>query len=82
MPGAYKLDNEEYYISEYSKPPYTSARARNCTSIYISIVKECEKRKSVCAKLYGLNEDEFNIYIEQLVDKNIIEKQTHDNCDF
>ena len=27
LPGAYKLDNGGYYISEYSKPPYTSARA-------------------------------------------------------
>lgn len=82
LPGAYKLDDGEYYISEYSKPPYTSARAKNCTAIYVSIVKACEKRKSVCAKLYKLNEDEFNLYIEQLVEKNIIEKRTHDNCDF
>ena len=58
------LDDGEYYISEYSKPPYTSARARNCTSIYKSIVEACEKRKIVCAKLYKLNGDEFNLYIE------------------
>ncbi|MFQ7194750.1 hypothetical protein [Thomasclavelia spiroformis] len=82
LPGAYKLDNGEYYISEYSKPPYTSARARKCDAIYTSIVKACDKRKSVCAKLYKLNEDEFNLYIEQLMEKNIIEKRTYDNCDF
>lgn len=82
LPGAYKLDNGGYYISEYSKPPYTSARARNCTAIYTSIVKACEKRKSVCAKLYKLDEVEFNLYIEQLVEKDIIEKRTFDNCDF
>lgn len=34
LPGAYKLDNGEYYILEYSKPPYTLARAKNCTFIY------------------------------------------------
>lgn len=82
LPGAYKLENGEYYISKYSKPPYTSTRARNCTAIYTSIVKACENRKSVCAKLYKLNEDEFNLYIEQLVEQNIIVKRTQDNSDF
>ena len=29
-----------------------------------------------------MNEDEFNLYIGQLVEKNIIEKKIYDNCNF
>lgn len=56
----------EYFIPELARPPYTNARAKKSDAIYRSIVKACVINKSVCAKLYKLDDFTFQIYINEL----------------
>lgn len=69
----------EYFIPEYSRPPYTKARAKTTTAIYNSIVSACIKRRSVCAKLYHISNDEFQKYISDLSENGYIDIKIHDN---
>ena len=70
IPGSYK--NGEWVIMNLARPPYTRARAKNASSIYISIVKACNMRKGVCAKLYKITEEEFDVYIAELMKAGLI----------
>lgn len=71
--GAHKDEETgEWGIPELARPPYTRARAKTADSIYVSIVDACNKRKSVCAKLYKISEIEFEEYISNLVAAKLI----------
>jgi hypothetical protein len=65
IPGA-KCIHDVWIIPDLARPPYTKARAKTTTAIYVSIVKACENRKSVFPALYKLDEREFQIYINNL----------------
>ena len=80
IPGVSKdPQTAEYFIPEYSRPPYTKARAKTTTAIYKSIVSACIKRRSVCAKLYHISNDEFQKYISDLSENGYIDIKIHDN---
>ena len=83
IPGVYKDDeSNEYFIPDLARPPYTKARAKTTNAIYKSIVKACIDRKGVCAKLYKLNEVEFQIYIRDLSDAGYIHIESHNNIEY
>ncbi|MBE5969429.1 MAG: hypothetical protein E7242_04275 [Lachnospiraceae bacterium] len=72
----------EWIFSKYAKPPYTEARAKTAYSIYVSIVKGCNKRKGICSKLYGMSEEEFSVYINNLQKEDLISVIEDRGCKF
>lgn len=73
LPGTtYNEETKEYDIPDGSFVPYTECRAKTARSIYNSIVTASNNRKYVCAKLYGISEEEFRVYIENLEEEKII----------
>lgn len=72
IPGSRRNKQGEWDLSKFARPPYTKARARKASSIYISIVDGCNQRKCVFAKLYKIPQEEFQIYIDQLIRASLI----------
>jgi hypothetical protein len=83
LPGA-KKDREsgEWVIPELARPPYTRARAKSTSSIYYSIVRACIDRKGVCAKLYKINQAEFDVYIQILKREELIDVRIDNGVEF
>lgn len=69
VPGADLATN---YIPDSARQPYTNARAKSADSIYYSIVKATKNLYHVTAKIYNLYDDEFNGYINRLVEAGLI----------
>lgn len=83
IPGTRKdAKTGAFIIPELARPPYTKARAKTSNSIYKSIVKACINRYGVCAKLYGLTDTEFQVYIQDLHNAGYIHIETRDNIDY
>ncbi len=83
IPGAYRNEeSNEYFIPDLARPPYTKARAKTTNAIYKSIVKACINREGVCAKLYKLNEVEFQVYIKDLAAAGYIRIELHNNIEY
>lgn len=77
-----KADLEKDYIPESARPPYTKARAKNAKSIYVSMVKAAYNRKHILPVLYKICDDEFNGYIERLVNAGCIVKRISDDITY
>lgn len=75
IPGA---NLEKNYVPDSARPPYTRARAKNAGSIYMSIVDASYKRRQVFPALYRLCDEEFESYIENLVQAGLIIKRITD----
>lgn len=62
------------YVPDSARPPFTEARAKSkCSnSVFASIVKATLKRKHVLPELYGMCQEEFDGYINQLVEAGLI----------
>lgn len=74
LPGTtYNEETKEYDIPDGSFVPYTKRRAKTAKAIYKSIITASNKRKYVCAELYGISEEEFRVYIKNLEDEKIID---------
>lgn len=73
------VDND--FVPDSARVPYRS-NAKNSDSIYESIVRASSNAKHVCAKTYGLCDQEFQGYIERLVDAGLIVKRTTDNVTY
>lgn len=82
IPGSRKNENKDWTIPEMARPPYTQKRAKSAPAIYTSIVKACIQRLGVCAKLYGISEIEFNVYIECLEKEGLIAVKTVDDIPY
>ena len=82
IPGTKVSKDGELIFSKYARAPYTATRAKTTGAIYKSIIKGCYQRKGVCAKLYGIPEEEFDIYIEYAQQEQLIEVKTDGNCKF
>lgn len=82
IPGSYRNNDGEWELSSLARPPYTQARAKNANSIYVSIVRACIKQRGVCAKLYNLTEEEFGVYITNLIQEGLITSKTDGNAVF
>ena len=79
IPGA---DLESDYIPDSARPPYTKARAKDANSIYCSIVSASCKRYHVLPQLYKICTDEFNGYINRLVEADLISIRVTDNITY
>ena len=79
IPGA---DLQKDYVPDASRLPYTRARAKGSDSIYRSIVKAARDRKHVFAKLYGVTDNEFQGYIERLIDAGLIVTRVTDGVTY
>lgn len=73
-----KADVDRNFIPDSARVPYTKARATTTNGIYNSIVQATSKREHVMAKLYNICEDEFNGYIEELINAGLIKKRVTD----
>lgn len=62
----------EFFIPSSVKRPYTKNRSKG-DAIYTSIVKGTLDGYDVTAPLYGLSENEFKKYIQQLQDAKVID---------
>ena len=78
MGGEKDEQSGKWSLSDLARPPYTKARARNTSAIYSSSVRACIQRKSVCAKLYKISEEEFDEYINNLTKVGLISKKIVD----
>ena len=63
--GLKKSPDGSYILPISVKPPYTKCRSKG-DAIYTSIVKGVINGFDVCAALYGIDEAEFNAYIDEL----------------
>ena len=72
---------ENDYVPDSARKPY-NARAKDSDGIYVSIVRASVKREHVCAKTYGICEDEFQGYIRRLIDARLIEKRVTDGVTY
>lgn len=81
IPGA---NLEKDFIPDSAKKPYTRARAqaKNSDSIYYSIVNATRNLFHVMPALYGLCEDEFNGYIDRLVEAGCLVKRITDGVTY
>lgn len=80
MPGANLQHN---YIPDSARPPYTKARAKNTNAIYISLVKGAYNRRHIMPQLYNnMCEDEFNGYIDRLVEAGLIVRRVSDGITY
>ncbi len=70
--GVTKDEHGEYVIPESVKKPYTKSRSKG-DAIYTSIVKGTLDGYDVTAALYGLSEQEFEKYIQQLKEAKVID---------
>lgn len=70
------------YIPDSARIPYTQARARKADAIYLSIIRASELRYHVIPDLYSLTQNEFDFYIEQLVQANILAKRVEDEVTY
>ncbi len=73
---------DQDYVPDSARPPYTKARAKNTNSIYCSIVNASIKRCHVLPKIYKICEDEFNGYINRLVEANLISIRISDDITY
>ncbi len=79
IPGAYfDKPKQTWIIPDAARPPYTKARAKNTSAIYVSIVRGCIDRYHVLPQLYHLSQQEFDVYIQQLLKANLISVVYHD----
>lgn len=62
---------KEYIIPNSAKEPYTRNRSKG-DAIYTSMVKAVMGGYDICAALYKMDESEFNHYIQELINLNII----------
>ncbi len=67
-----QADLKENYVPDSARKPYTQARAKKASSIYHSIIKASNSRYHVLPQLYGMDEKEFNVYINNLVEAGIL----------
>lgn len=67
-----------YVISDLVFPPYTRAKHNTANAVRKGIVIGCKRRLSVNAALFQMSEYEFNLYVDQLVESNLIEKHIVD----
>ncbi|CAM2903728.1 hypothetical protein [Erysipelothrix tonsillarum] len=83
IPGAYyDASSQEWKVPDAARPPYTKARAKNSSAIYVSIVKGCINRYHVLPKLYNLSQQEFDVYIQQLIKANLITVVYHQDIPY
>lgn len=81
VPGA---NLEDDYVPDSAKPPFTEARAKIKfpISVFMSIVKATLKRKHVLPELYGMCQEEFDGYINQLVEAGLIRIRITDSITY
>lgn len=72
------------YVPDSAKPPFTEARAKIKfpISVFMSIVKATLKRKHVLPELYGMCQEEFDGYINQLVEAGLIRIRITDSITY
>lgn len=71
--GAYfDADIDDYAIPKNYKEPYMLRGKPKGDGIYISIVKGIVNGYDVCAKLYSIGESEFEEYMKELIESNIV----------
>lgn len=69
--GLRTTEDGEYDIPASVRAPYTKNRSKG-DAIYTSIVKAVLHDCDVCASLYNMDEGEFDTYINQLLEANLI----------
>ena len=71
-----------FIISDSARPPYMRASSKNSAAIRKGIVVACKRRLSVNAKVFRIPEEEFQVYVDQLIRKNLVEKRNIDGTDY
>jgi hypothetical protein len=79
IPGASLAED---YVPASARKPYTKARAKTSDAIYCSIVNASRNHFHVLPALYGLCEDEFNGYVNRLVEAGYIVRRTTDDVTY
>lgn len=75
--GARILEDKSWYIPESAIPPY-AARNIKCAQgvgMYASLLSGCAKGLDVFPALYGMHENRFDFYMEQLIKMEFVAKR-------
>lgn len=76
IPGV-KRENGEYKIStQYAMPPYTARRGKNATAVRNAILKAALVHRSTCAKLFGITQETYDSYVNDLQAHGLIRIET------
>lgn len=79
IPGA---DLDENHVPDSARMPYTQARAKNAKAIYRSIVQATKQRRHVLSQIYGICPEEFESYINQLIEAGLIVRRKTDGITY
>lgn len=79
IPGS---DEKLNFIPDSARMPYIEARAKKAEAIYNSIVKAACKRKHVFPELYGICDEEFQGYIDELAKAGLIKTRITDGITY
>lgn len=77
-----KASIKDNFIPNSARVPYTKARAKNSKSIYVSIVKASSKLQHVVPSMYKICDDEFDGYINRLIEARLIDKRVSDGVTY
>ncbi len=73
-----EYSNNSFKITDLARPPYTRASNKNAGTIRKGIVVGCKRRLSVNARVFKIADYEFDVYANQLIGINLIEKHVVD----
>ncbi|MBR2372400.1 MAG: hypothetical protein IKA90_05990 [Clostridia bacterium] len=79
IPGA---SLEKNYIPDSARIPYTKARAKTSKARYVSMVRASEGFYHILPQLYGICKEEFDAYVQRLVDAGLIARRNTDGVDY
>ena len=76
IPGVKMNNKGQWIIPKDALPPYTRARARAGTGMYLSLLKGICSNRQVLPQLYGVSESLFSEYIGVLKEGGLIKIRT------
>lgn len=72
LPVYIDKNTNKVLIYEYARKPYTRAKAKEGSALYISMSNACANNMHILPKLYAMDEETFNMHIKLLVEAGII----------
>ena len=78
IPGAYIIEGTHvWHIPDNARSPYMKQKKKNGgAGMYKSIAKAVAAGEGICAELYKMPQQRFDVYVNQLIDAGIITSYT------
>lgn len=84
VPGAYFIEaTSSWYIPDGARVPYMKRKPKNGgAKMYKSIVKAVSEGYGVCAELYNITHQRFEVYMNQLIVAGILTSYSEDDIKY